>query len=170
MKKLLLFLLLTSSVMIGCHAQKKGIEASESKEIIAPADKKTAVQSDTLFYVRRTPCFGRCPVYEFLVKTNGESVFTGIRHTRLIGIFTRTYTAAEVDEAKERFLQANFMELNDTYTSPIKDQPTIITIYKSGPLRKQVNDYYGAPKALKDLEAYLQEIAFSEGWTGGENK
>ncbi len=140
-----------------------------------PADTLSAV--DSLFLpsteprllasLKRTPCYGRCPVYEIQFFSNGETVFNGERNLKRLGIFLARVPESTLRQILEQAEQADFFELRDEYPESgpaIPDLPETITFVNNGKKQKTVINYYDAPLPLLRFERFLDEIANGLDW------
>jgi len=57
-----------------------------------------------------------------------------------------------------------FFELEDKYRELITDLPTTFVTVTRGGRTKRIEDYFGAPKSLKELERAIDETARVAGW------
>lgn len=154
MKKILILFLLISSY--SCSTNRKRAEAKQKEKIY--------------FALKRTACFGTCPVFEFTLNEKGEATYEGSAHVDRIGLYKKTFNPEEVKKLSEAFEAAGFWNFKDKYTSPITDHPTTYVTYTKGSRTKAIEDYFGAPKELHNLEMLLDEMANTEGWVKVEGK
>jgi Domain of unknown function (DUF6438) len=154
MAKIFLILSLFAALLLACNASKKSGVAPDA----------------TLISYKKTPCRGTCPVFNMEIKQNGDAIFNGTKNTEKIGKYTKKLTKSELKSLVKDFKTANFFDFKDEYTSKITDLPSTYVgfIYKGK--TKNIHDYHGAPKALKDLELKLDAIANGSGWTRIEDK
>jgi hypothetical protein len=102
---------------------KKFKEAIEKQQALA-------AQNDTVILsIERTPCFGRCPVFELKVYKNGYTTFEGKMNTDKQGLYMCNTKKEVLDSIFLRANTINFFNLQDEYDSPVTDLPSA---YKHG--------------------------------------
>ena len=135
---------------------------------------QTTIPSDTSITLERTACFGACPVYTVSIDATGNVVFEGAKYVRVQGRQTDRIPESRVAAILEHADRLGFFDLEDEYrvirnqdgsTSTVTDLPTAIVGIVRGGRSKRVLDYFGAPKALKDLEREIDEAAQTKRWT-----
>ncbi|MEK7257731.1 MAG: DUF6438 domain-containing protein, partial [Bacteroidota bacterium] len=124
-----------------------------SLAVLLAACKNTPNYDATSFIeMKKDPCFGACPVYEFRVDGKGDATFHGKSFTSKEGTWKRTLTPEETATLFEAFEASNFFEaFRDEYTAEVTDLPTTYLTFSHGGKSKTIKDYFGAPEALKNL-------------------
>ena len=121
--------------------------------------------------LKKDPCFGFCPVYEFRIDGKGYAVFTGDRNVDKEGRWERRLTPEETNQLFQAFDESNFWAFEDEYVAEVTDLPTTWITLRLGEQQKTIKDYYGAPEPLKDLEKMVETIAEAEeGWERSRNE
>lgn len=168
-----LFFWLAPAAFLSCN--RHATPAEKPPPTGAAADTLTALDSlllptaepRLLASLKRTPCYGRCPVYEIQFFSNGEVVFNGERNLRRLGIFLARVPESTLRQILEQAGQARFFELKDAYPesgAAITDLPETITFVNNGKARKTITNYYDAPLPLLRFEQFLDEIANGLDW------
>lgn len=105
-------------------------------------------------------CYGRCPVMNVRLKSNGEVFFYGEGFTNKAGCYTGRITEKQFDEFLEQFLSANVLELERHYEVHYTDQETISTTFlRNDTIIQSINDYgRAAPVDLVQLYPGLREL------------
>jgi hypothetical protein len=125
------------------------------------------VADDDFIALRRTGCFGRCPVYSVKISGSGHVEFIG-----------ESYTCAEgtregfVDPARARKLihdlaGAGFFSLDWKPGNWISDAPSAITRLSIGERSRGIfHDYgdTGAPRSLEAMEDAVDDVAGTDRW------
>lgn len=115
--------------------------------------------------LKKDPCFGVCPVYEFKVDGKGNAYFKGTRNVAKEGEWKRTLKPEVTNALFTAFEKSNFGQFQDEYTAQVTDLPTTWISFKHDSLDKTIKDFYGSPEALKNLEKMVETIAEEdEGW------
>lgn len=131
------------------------------------------VPDDFVIKLERTVCGGECPAYWVSIDARGNVTYEGAEFVRVVGRQTDRIPesrAAAVLAIAERI---GFFGLRDQYrtiSNPdgtetiVTDLPTaFVTITRSGQ-SKRVEDYFGAPQALKELEQQIDDAARTKRW------
>lgn len=109
--------------------------------------------------LKKDPCFGVCPVYSFKVDGEGNATFSGKRNVSKQGEWSRKLSPEATNALFKTFEESNFDQFQDEYTAQVTDLPTTWVSYQNGAVSKTVKDYFGSPKALKELEKLVETIA-----------
>lgn len=135
--------------------------------------------------LERTPCFGACPEYLVEVYGDGRVVYEGRRFVAVEGRQEATIASADVESLIEAFYSAPFFGFRDygyganifpcflpngdveACSQLVTDLPSQIVTYRAAGYLKTVDDYWGAPEALKLLENKIDEVAGTEKWVRG---
>lgn len=128
------------------------------------AASKNYTQDDIVFSMKKTSCYGPCPVYEMKIYKNGFVKLTAEEHLDLKGEFYTKLPGSKVKMLVSKFKEAGFFEMERQYTSIIKDLPTTWIYFSNEGRQKRIKDYYGAPDSLRDLEKELSSLLESEDW------
>jgi len=125
---------------------------------------KNYTQDDILFSMKKTGCYGPCPVYEMKIYKNGFVKLTAEEHLDLKGEFYTKLPGSKVKTLVSKFKEVGFFEMEGQYTSITKDLPTTWIYFTNEGRQKRIKDYDGAPESLKDLENELSSLLESEDW------
>lgn len=120
---------------------------------------------DFVITLERTACFGACPVYSVSIDAKGNIIYDGMKFVRIVGRQTDRITVPRVAALVEMIDRIRFFELEDKYHQMITDLPTtFVTVTRDG-RSKRVEDYFGAPESLKELEREIDQTARTARWT-----
>ena len=101
---------------------KNGKEAL--KNIIAKEENK-------LISLRKTACFGDCPVYEVSIDKEGNVTYNGIQYVLEEGIREFKLTEEELKTLNDKLSKKDFSSFKDSYDNPdIMDLASTYLIYK----------------------------------------
>ena len=100
----------------------------------------------------KTPCFGACPEYSFVIDGKGNATYEGKKYVKLEGVHELNFHPETVNELFKAFEESNFWDFEDEYTDNIADLPTTYITFTHDGKSKKIKDYYNAPEKLKGLE------------------
>jgi hypothetical protein len=108
--------------------------------------------------IKRTPCYGQCPMYRMTILDNGQVVYEGKRFVEKIGTYSGLLTSEDLETILKVAKETNYLELEDAYDVPVADFPTCVTSFTSNGKTKRVMNKQGAPPSLKKFEMYLDSL------------
>ena len=133
--------------------------------------------------VKRSACFGMCPVYDLKVAADGVVKFEGQEHTAVKTAEDRV-SPQQLKELAIAIKKADFFNLEDHYTGTncptiVTDSPTVTLSVSQGNASKTIVHYLGCltdiesryhpdniyPPALFTLEERIDEILQVSRWT-----
>jgi hypothetical protein len=131
------------------------------------------VPDDVVIKLERTACFGDCPVYSVSIDARGDVAYEGRKFVRVPGKQTDRVPVSTVAALLGTADRIGFFDLRDFYRTVrnadgsetiVTDLPTaLVTITRAG-RTKRVEDYYGAPEGLKELEQQIDQTARTTRW------
>ncbi len=135
--------------------------------------KMDAIQSEmegqfVQFYLKKSPCFGRCPIYTLEIKDDGTAILDAQRFMDNLGVFTKKVDKTSFDELKSLYLLSDFEAYPTMYESNIPDYPMAAIGYcpSDSDTLKIVKGKEGRPDALMAIQDAMEKIAKStDGWT-----
>lgn len=134
-----------------------------------------AQEREPVITLRRTACFGTCPVYSLEIYEDGFVRFLGTDFVQYKGEQRAVIPREAVDNLVASFVRANYFALRDSYETykdrkgriwRVTDLPTIYTSLRVGTRKKSVRDYAFAPKRLTELEDEIDRVAHTQHWIG----
>jgi hypothetical protein len=109
------------------------------KKIKFPADKPHQLSQ---IFLSTSGCFGRCPIMNISINSNGDVIYYGERFVDSIGYFTSKLPAGKFEEIEKHFGWANYDTLSQYYSKRITDSETIYTtLMKGDEIVNSVQDY-----------------------------
>ena len=140
----LFVLMLAVFLALGCHG------------VGHPKDLRSVV-SVTL---RRTACYGTCPVYAVTIHGSGLVEYLGEIHVDIPGAQTGRIPPEKLIDLLRDFECIHFFDLQDKYSESCTDQPTtIISILVDGKT-KEVSNYFGGCEGAKSgPQVHLAKLA-----------
>ena len=142
----------------GCKSTKKTINMVPSEE------------ATLLISMKKTACYGSCPVYEIQIFSDLTVILNGERYLDKVGNFFSTLPEKRLEELRSRFIEADFFSFQDKYTERITDLPTTYVYFNDSGNEKKVMDYSGAPDALKNIENDIASLLDELKWSKVEQK
>lgn len=112
------------------------------------------IQKKLIISLNKTACFGTCPVYKIKIYNNQSAIFEGVKFVEKEGSYNFKISKKEINTILKKAKKINFQKMEDEYTELITDLPTTYIMINN----KQIKDYYGAPKELKELEEIIENI------------
>lgn len=125
---------------------------------------KTSVRQPDFEHVlmKRTPCFGKCPIYTVELFKNGRLLYTGMRFVKDSGAYEKNIGAAAAQRIFDEFRKYRVDTCSEQYDMPVADLPGIYYTYTiNGEERKIVNANFG-PAFLKLLAQKMDEIGYTD--------
>lgn len=123
--------------------------------------------------LKRTACYGICPVYNLKIRSDGQVIYEGEKFVRVEGKQTAIVPKDEALKLLDEMLASNYFSFQDSYTeiknsdgsiTTVTDLPTTYTSLQLGAKTKTIRDYVGAPETLKKIEARIDEVARTRRW------
>jgi hypothetical protein len=138
-----------------------------------------SVPDDVVIKLERTRCFGACPVYTVSIDAKGNVVYEGIRFVQVQGRVTDRIPVSRVAALLATADRIGFFELGDQYRTKknpdgsetiVTDLPTTFVTITSGGRTKRIEDYYGGPDSLKELERQIDDAAGTKRWIRAQDR
>lgn len=139
---------------------------SEEFKKVALNDAETVTKimdniKNTLVRLRKTPCFGDCPIYEMTIDKEGNVVFNGIKYVSEVGKKTFVLTEEELKTINEKLNSKDFSTYEKIYDNPkIMDLPSTYIAHNGKQV--QIRVWKDAPATLIDLHEYLESILLAK--------
>ncbi len=127
-----------------------------------PTDKRRLIAS-----LKRTACYGSCPVFQVEIWSDGRAVWQGERHVARVGIYSAQVSAEWIAELLQEGLRAGFFHLANHYPAngrAVPDLPETIMMLRKGQRVQRIVDNADAPIALLQFERYWQEKVEALPW------
>lgn len=156
--------ILVLSIMMaltGCKSNKEtasSASAATEQSSESPATETPSTASAKLVSIKRTACYGRCPIYQLTIMDNGELLYEGKRFVEKIGTYTGLITGQDLENVIKKINEVKYFELEDAYDVPIADFPTCVTSVNLDGKSKTIMNKQGAPAELKSLELYIDSL------------
>jgi len=110
--------------------------------------------------LRRTGCYGPCPIYSVHLHGDGHIEYRGERYVGVSGIRNfRVEPSAILDLAKQ-FFERGFFNFCASYRERATDLPTVSTSFQIGTFSKVVSVYGNrTPEGLEELDERIEHVA-----------
>ena len=115
--------------------------------------------------IRHSGCYGRCPVYSFLVKRDGSFEYYGYRFVIHKGEWTGTVDRILLGRILKAIESSRFMSLNAKYRRGVTDMDTVYTTVVMDGTKKIVEDYaHSGPPELRSIEQAIEGLITTAKW------
>lgn len=115
--------------------------------------------------IERSGCFGSCPIYTFLVKSDGTFRYKGENYAERQGDFTGTIKVWEFNHLAQFIKESGYMELKDAYTRGVTDNPTTYTMVVMSGKQKIISNYANSgPTKLWAIEQLIDNLLTKAKW------
>ena len=147
----------------------KAYEKTEQDKLQKKIDELAKADLSSLVVaLRRTACFGTCPVYEVTLYGDGRVDFEGADYVKVRGAGSATIRTEDLRQLLVEIEKSGFFSLKDSYENyMVTDNPTAITTISFQGRKKTIVHYHGdktAPEALSRLEDAIDETAGTKRW------
>ncbi len=172
MKRVTLFLLLPAVVLSATAAQIEDLywqqhrtnDPVSSGTLTAPKQ-QSMIHGITEIGIERTPCFGSCPAYVCIVRSDGTVRYHGDAHAERVGDWEAKIDTYAFHQLANFIVDSAFLELPDTFASNVTDGSSVYTTFVSKGRRKVFRDYAGSgPPKLWALEQLIDGLSVGAAW------
>ena len=135
-------------------------------------------QETPVITLRRTWCFGTCPIYSLEIFQDGRLHYNGEKFVAVTGSQEAQISPVAVATLVEKFSKINYFDLKDAYethqnpdgtSTTVSDLPTTDTSLRVGSRTKSVKDYAFVPEELRALELEIDRVANTHRWIHGSD-
>jgi hypothetical protein len=132
--------------------------------------------NNAVITLRRSACFGGCPIYKVTLREDGSVVYVGDRFVRVKGTQKSKIDPAEFQSLLKAFDDIDYFGLENSYHSILRvegnktyeiapsDLSTTYTSLTVSSRTKRVEDYCCSPEKLRALEREIDNIAGTKCW------
>lgn len=126
---------------------------------------------DTYVEMKKSGCFGTCPIYTIRIDGSGKASYKGDRFVVKTGNYTKQFTEKQTEGLMQAFENVDFWSFEDEYLADITDLPYTFLTFSQGGKTKKITLYYHVPDQLTALANLVSSFADSEGgWEATEQK
>lgn len=120
-------------------------------------------KSENYIKIRRTGCFGRCPIYEMTLFEDGSAAYNGKRFVNEVGNALHEFDVNRITNLFTRAEKLKFDELNPVYDNPkISDMESVFIEHNKKVIK--VRYKMDAPKELLKFITDVHRCAIDAGW------
>jgi len=132
--------------------------AVNKKETLDALIKKA---KSAFFSIKKTECFGDCPVYDVTLDEKGNVTYNGKKYVKVSGVQKFQLTEEELATFKEKLANADFNSFKKVYDDPnLMDLPSTYISHKGKQI--QIRLWRGIPKELSTVQSYLVEMLYDK--------
>lgn len=145
MKKYLATVLLLTTILFTACAQQRSSNRKKSKVRAAKSLTITSVD------MGRGACFGRCPTYNLIVKSNGLVRYKGHSFTPFIGVYEKQFPVQQTASLMKELKDYRIDTCSATYEAMIADLPGIFYKVRINGKVKEIGNAHFGPGFLQDI-------------------
>lgn len=122
--------------------------------------------------LERGPCFGTCPIYRIVLRSDGTATYVGWNYVERIGVYSGTFAPEEFSRLVEAVETLGFWQLQESYLQPVEDLPVVRTAAVRADITRKIVQDHGAvgvpalegPAELLRIQAAIDSVAAEIGW------
>ncbi len=120
--------------------------------------------------IERGACFGMCPMYTFIIKSDGTCHYQGEKYVERIGEFSCSLPMWDFHELAQFLRDAGYIGFESNYSRLVTDHPTTYTTVVMGGKRKMIRNYANAgPTTLWAIEHLIDRLLTKVTWSGSQS-
>lgn len=143
-------------------------ESSTSEETETTQNENPVEKPYVMASIRKTPCYGKCPVFEAKFYSDGRAEYKGKMNVDKIGNYTSRVDKETLRSIKSKAMEVGYLDFEREYPTgevKISDLPTTVTHLRIGDMTKTISNKYQAPEGLKTYEKFLTDMIDRMEWT-----
>ncbi|HWW00464.1 MAG TPA: DUF6438 domain-containing protein [Candidatus Acidoferrum sp.] len=142
--------------------QPRDFHSSRSQDEVASTN-----HGVTEIGIERSACYGTCPIYTFIIKSDGTFRYHGVKHVEREGESSGAIPVRYFHQLAQFISDSGYMELADDYSRAVTDNPTTYTMVVMNGKRKTVSNYANAgPTRLWAIEQLIDDLMTKARWDG----
>ena len=115
--------------------------------------------------LERSPCYGFCPVYTVVIKSDGTFRYKGEKYVQRVGNYTGKVSTYGFDQLAQFIKDSGYTELQDSYSHMVTDNATVYSTVVIGGKRKVIRNYANAgPTKLWAVEQLIDKLLLEATW------
>lgn len=158
--KLSYFLFVLSLFFAGC-CKKTGADAMSENTSKVDLLFETPAEPYVVVFIKRTPCFGKCPAYEARIFSDGKVKYTGHSNIERKGNWESRIELSELNKLVQKAFDIKYFLLEDQYPDPsvrITDVPTTFTSVTCKGQNKAISNKFEGPQKLIEFENEIDNV------------
>ncbi|HEY1269836.1 MAG TPA: DUF6438 domain-containing protein [Candidatus Binatia bacterium] len=137
----------------------------EILKVLTPEEAEALGPHITEIGIERDGCRGTCPIFTFIVKSDGTFRYTGERYVQHIGTYTGKVSMWDFNLLAEFIKDAGYMQLEDHYALAATDLPAAFTTVVMNGKRKIIYNYGdAAPRRLWAIQELIDSLLVHADW------
>lgn len=115
--------------------------------------------------LRRTACYGKCPVYKVVIQNDGSFFYHGERYVKRLGDYHGKVGLLRLKKLKEFIIESGFMALENAYSIMETDHASAYTSVVLDGVKKEINNYgESGPAVLWAIEELIDMLLIDAEW------
>ena len=132
---------------------------------VGRADEPEQARGITEISLRRTMCYGPCPVDQVVLRSDGTATYTGTSDVARLGTYEGKFSRWQFKRLAELLESRDFFKMRGRYLEPVPDQASVITRAVRGGKEKVVDNYAGAgPIELWGIKMAIRGVVAEIEW------
>jgi len=141
--------------------QKSGEFKTVTNNNKATLDALIKKATSTYFSIRKTECFGDCPVYEVSIDEKGNVVYNGLKYVNEVGERKFALTEKELKKFKEALAKSDFSTYEKVYDNPeLMDLPSTYITFDGK--QTQIRLWKDIPKDLINVHEFVDGLLYNK--------
>lgn len=159
-------LILSSLLLLWSCASNKEVLTDTTETTPAAVESSEIAQEDSLFAsIKKSYCYGKCPVFELKIYNNGYAEYEGTANVDLIGKYASNVSKEAMQSILDKAISIGYKDMKDEYDHEgVTDLPSTWTSVVIDGQRKSVKKRYDYPKTLNEFETVFQAIIDKQNW------
>ncbi|GLR16061.1 DUF6438 domain-containing protein [Portibacter lacus] len=138
-------------------------------ESLKSSDQKFAekIAKDTMLYMQKGACLGKCPVFRITIFNNGIVKYEGVKNVDLVGIYESKLKKEQQEKARSLIDAIDLPRMYSKYPRGItmsKDVAITKMVLSDGVLKFPTVISYDQPQELTNIEVYLNQLIKDLSW------
>ena len=108
--------------------------------------------------IKKTPCFGKCPVFEIKLFSDGVVNYIGKKNVEKLGVYEANISTEEAKMLIDDISKLGYFSLEENYPNngrKIDDLPNTVTFVKNKTESHTITNNHQAPRNLNQIENLL---------------
>lgn len=143
-----------SGFIFSCTSNKPLVSESQEEKIIP------------LVSFKKTPCFGKCQVYQISLYQDGLVILEGIENIEFTGILFSQLSSTDLENLRKELKNLHWQSYKSQYFRNIPDLPTTeLRYYHREDSSQIIKSNTGLPDELESIQKKLASLVGSLRWT-----